>query len=214
MKPGDAARVDYVPAVELQAQGDETTLYVSGSQAMQAWEQDLMHESADVLCGFGARFMEVGLGLGLSALRIASNPGTANHTVFEKHREVIELFTADHEDLPAPLDIRHADIFETLGDLEANCYDGIFFDPALPMELWRDEELWAETMPALIRTLRPGGAFIPFFSTRPLLREQFWPYFETILTLRRSYAAYADTEYTYGQSGAAFIQVFINGSPG
>jgi predicted O-methyltransferase YrrM len=51
----------------------EVTLYIDGNQAMQAWEHDLMVELADLLYQYGCEFLEVGLGLGISALRIAQH---------------------------------------------------------------------------------------------------------------------------------------------
>ena len=62
------------PKIELVEQGGEVTLLFDDRQAMQAWERDLMLASGDLLCEFGSNFLEVGLGLGLSALRIAENP--------------------------------------------------------------------------------------------------------------------------------------------
>ena len=73
------------PAIELiEDTSGETTLYIDGGQAMQGWERDLMWRSADLLCTYGSSFLEVGLGLGLSALRIASHPSTRRHVVVEK----------------------------------------------------------------------------------------------------------------------------------
>lgn len=60
------------PEIVLADHNGEITLYIDGNQAMQAWEHDLMVESADLLCQYGCEFLEVGLGLGISALRIAS----------------------------------------------------------------------------------------------------------------------------------------------
>ena len=80
------------PDVRLIENADgEVTLEIDGRQAMQEWERELMWASADLLCGFGSRFLEVGLGLGLSALRIANDPRTAHHTVIEKYPRVIEI---------------------------------------------------------------------------------------------------------------------------
>ena len=62
------------PTITLVDDHGEVTLSIDGGQAMQAWERDLMHESADLLCSFGCDFLEAGLGLGISALRIASDP--------------------------------------------------------------------------------------------------------------------------------------------
>ena len=81
------------PEIELVEQGSEVTLLFDDRQAMQAWERDLMFASADLLCEYGSNFLEVGLGLGLSALRIAENPRVRRHVVVEKYKRVIDLFT-------------------------------------------------------------------------------------------------------------------------
>ena len=87
------------PRIELVGTNGEVSLLIDGEQAMQAWERELMNESADILCTNGSEFLEVGLGLGISALRIAHNPRTRRHVVIEKYPAVIDLFHARH---PAP----------------------------------------------------------------------------------------------------------------
>lgn len=72
------------PQIELIDRDGEVTLTIDGDQAMQGWEHELMRRSADLLCGFGSEFLEVGLGLGISAVRIATNPCTRRHVVIEK----------------------------------------------------------------------------------------------------------------------------------
>lgn len=67
-----------------------------------------MWEMADMLCEYGSEFLEVGLGLGISALRIAGNQRTRRHVVVEKHEQVIDLFRDRHPALPDSLDIVHA----------------------------------------------------------------------------------------------------------
>src|ERR1700761_3679059 len=82
----------------------QVTLYRGDVQMMQAWEDELMFRSGDLLCEFGDTFLEVGLGLGLSALHIARKPGTKRHTVIEKYGKVVDLFHAQHaEPLPPSL---------------------------------------------------------------------------------------------------------------
>jgi SAM-dependent methyltransferase len=196
------------PDIELVETEDETTLSIGGEQAMQAWERDLMWASADLLCGHGSEFYEVGLGLGLSALRIAGHPSTTRHTVLELFPEVVDLFNRRHPVLPPTLHIEQGDFFEKVFELPSESLDGVFFDPALDMEVWKDEEVWRRVVPEIVRALRPGGVFIPFFSTRPELRWQYTPHFRTIRVERHRYEAYESTEYTYGRSGDAFIQCF------
>ncbi|MCA6091271.1 class I SAM-dependent methyltransferase [Streptomyces sp. SCA3-4] len=196
------------PPIELVENDGEVTLSIGGEQAMQAWERDLMWASADMLCEYGHDFYEVGLGLGLSALRIAGNPATRSHTVLELFDEVEDLFRARHPDLPGTLSIERGDFFRRVFELPSESIDGMFFDPALDMDVWTDKELWARTVPEVVRVLRPGGVFIPFFSTRPELRWQYLPHFRSIRVERHPYVAYETTEYTHGTSGDAYIQCF------
>src|SRR5678815_553189 len=118
------------PEIKLiEGDGDEVTLLIEDGQAMQGWETALMWESADILCKYGSQFLEVGLGLGISALRIAGNPATRHHTVIEKFPQVIELFRERNPSLPPALEIIHADFFEYIHEIEPDSLDGIFFDP-------------------------------------------------------------------------------------
>jgi len=198
------------PQIELVEQQDgEVTLCINSSQAMQGWEQDMMRESAELLCGYGSEFLEVGLGLGFSALHIANHPNTRRHVVVEKYREVIDLFHQRHPDPPVNLEIVEADFFYYVLELKEESLDGIFFDPALPMELWDHQPLWEAIMPLIVTALRRGGVFIPFFSTEPILRKQYVPFFDKVVVYRQPFQAYLTTEYTYGTSGDAYIQCFV-----
>ncbi|MCU1347856.1 MAG: methyltransferase [Acidobacteria bacterium] len=201
------------PAIELVTEPDgATTLYIDNGQAMQAWELDLMHRSADILCSSGSEFLEVGLGLGLSALRIATHPNTRRHVVVEKYQEVIDLFTASHPDLPGTLTIVRADFVDYFETLAPASVDGIFFDPYLPEPMRNDRAFWDGVMPAIVRSLRPEAAFIPCFTTSPILS---WiDYFERVVVERRAFVAYDTTEYTYVNSGDAYIQCYWQPSPG
>jgi spermidine synthase len=105
----------------------EVTLSIEGQQAMQAWERDLMWAGADHLCTFGTEFLEVGLGLGISALRIASNPAIQRHVVIERYGRVIELFRERHPNPPPTLKIVEADVFEHYHTVLPASLDGVFF---------------------------------------------------------------------------------------
>ena len=197
------------PEIRLVEDAGEVTLLIDDNQAMQQWEKELMEASADILCGYGSTFLEVGLGLGISAIRIAANPNTRRHIVVEKYAQVIELFRARHPDIPGTLEIAQADFFEYVSGLAPSSIDGIFFDPWLPPELARDENLWRKVMPIIIRALKPGGAFIPFFTTRPELKWPFYHFFGRVIVVKRAFVAYATTQYTHGTSGDAYIQCFL-----
>lgn len=206
------------PQIELvEANSGEVTLLIDGGQAMQAWERELMWEMADMLCEYGSEFLEVGLGLGISALRIAENPRTRRHVVVEKHQQVIDLFKDRHPVLPDSLDIVHADIYDFVHNLEPESVDGIFFDPYPTPDRYGEKGL--EVIPAMARALRIGGAIIPFFSRVPELNKWFDPFFRRAIVERRSFCAYPTTEYmstmegvteyTSATEGAAYIQCFI-----
>ena len=99
------------PTIRIVEDRGEITLAIDDGQAMQAWERDLMNESADILCRGGSEFIEVGLGLGISALRIARHPNTVRHLVIEKYQKVIDIFRQQNPDPPPTLSILCADFF-------------------------------------------------------------------------------------------------------
>src|SRR5207244_4207964 len=144
------------PSIELiRNSAGEVTLFIDDVQAMQGWEQQLMWRSADLLCASGNEYLEAGLGLGLSAGRIASRPGTRRHVVVEKYAKVIDLFRAANEPLPDVLEIVHADFFDFVEGLQPDSVDGIFFDPELPRDFFEDRDLLDEFIPKLVWALRP-----------------------------------------------------------
>jgi spermidine synthase len=187
----------------------EVTLSIEGQQAMQAWERDLMWAGADHLCTFGTEFLEVGLGLGISALRIASNPAIQRHVVIERYARVIKLFRERHPNPPPTLKIVEADVFEHYHTVPPASLDGVFFDPFMPAEIEAQKALWDEFMPMVVKSLRPGGAFIPFFTTEPVLKWPFFEYFDRAIVTKHSFVAYKDTNYTTRLSGTAYLQCFV-----
>ncbi|MFF5211984.1 methyltransferase domain-containing protein [Streptosporangium sp. NPDC000396] len=199
----------------------EVTLYIDDVQAMQGWEKSLMWRSADLLCERGGEFLEVGLGLGYSALRIAGRADTYRHTVVEKYPKVVELFHAANPEPPATLEIVQADFFDFVDRLQPDSYDGVFFDPELPKALFEDRRLLDEFMPKVVRALRRGGTFVPMFSldgdvpdaatctaSAAVMLDRYLRFFDRVLVERHKYHAYANTAYTPAQQGDAFILCF------
>ncbi|HEX5851672.1 MAG TPA: hypothetical protein VFY36_01140 [Solirubrobacteraceae bacterium] len=185
----------------------ETTLLIDGAQAMQGGEEALMRRSGDILCRHGNEFLEVGLGLGLSALHIAGKPTTHRHVVFELHQPIIDRFRAHTPRPPAALEVRLGDFFALLPTLPPASVDRIFFDPYLPAKTRNDTAFWNHVTPAMIALLRPGGVFVPGFSTKPYFH--FLHYFDHATIERQRYTTYPETTYTLATSGDAFIQCYF-----
>ena len=196
--------------IELLEDAETVTLYIDGGQAMQAWERDLMRRSAEMLCGCGSEFLEVGLGLGISALHIAEHPNTRRHVVVEKYQTVIDLFSERNPSPPAALTIVKSDIFEYAYELAPNSLDGIFFDPYLSTKVAYDlDELWNAVVPRLVRALRAGGGFVPYFTVKPELRWPYYYFFDRVMVERHTYVTYPGTEYAPATNGEAFLQCFL-----
>lgn len=156
-----------IPKIEFVETAEKTTLLIDGEQAMQGWEDALMRRGGDIFCSHGSEFLEIGLGLGLSAMHIADKPTARHHVVFELHQPVIDRFRAQTPDPPAALAIRLGDFFELLPGSEPASVDGIFFDPYLPPAKRNDPGFWSAVVPPMAALLRPGGVFVPCFNTRP-----------------------------------------------
>jgi predicted methyltransferase len=187
----------------------QRTLYIDGAQAMQEWETPLMVRSGELTCEQGGIFLECGLGLGLSAMAIASSAKTVKHTVVELYQPVIDEFRRIQGALPDVLEIVQADFFDYIDDLPENSIDGIMFDPWVPKEIRDDDAWWDGVIGQMIRILKPGGVLVPFFSTTNALWPRFAPRFRRILVEPHSYVAYQTTGYVENTSGTAYIQVFI-----
>lgn len=197
------------PEIQLVEEEGETTLYIDGGQAMQAWERELMIDCAQQLCQHGSNFLEAGLGLGISALAIARHPNTRRHVVVEKYRQVIDLFLAAHPDPPPTLEIVNADFFEHVGTLEPESLDGMFFDPYLPNEMNHDVDFWNWAVPRMVRCLRIGGVLVPCFTHLQTLRWQFEPFFDRFILDKRSFQTYRNTEYMTQTSGSVYLQTYV-----
>lgn len=187
----------------------QRTLYIDGSQAMQEWERPLMIRSGELTCEKGGEFLECGLGLGLSAMAIAAAPKTVKHTVVELYKPVIDEFRKTQGALPDTLEIVQADFFDYIDGLPDDSLDGIMFDPWVPKAIRDDEAWWYDTIGQMIKVLKPGGVFVPFFSTTNELWPRFAPRFRKIVVEPHPFQAYPTTGYVENTSGTAYIQVFV-----
>jgi hypothetical protein len=79
----------------------------------------------------------------------------------------------------------------------------------MPAEIEAQKALWDEFMPMVVKSLRPGGAFIQFFTTQPVLKWPFFEYFDRAIVTKHSFVAYKDTNYTTRLSGTAYLQCFV-----
>ena len=126
-----------------------------------------------------------------------------------KQRELHAGVNGGEQAFPV-LEIVQSDFFDYVYKLEPSSLDGIFFDPFFGgTSIWEDSAIWNEVMPRVVTALRPGGVFMPCFSTFPVLRQNCVPFFDRIIVERRSYRTYAGTNYTPALSGDAFIQCFV-----
>ncbi len=210
------------PKIEMLEDNDKITLLIDGIQVMQGWEEPLMWRSADMLTEHGSEFLEIGLGLGMSALRIAEHANTKRHTVVEKYAEVIGHFQGRNPDPPGTLEIVNRDVFEFVETIRTNSVDGIMFDFDIPKEMFDSEELFAAFLPKLFSALRPGGAMVPMFATlvpTPEVAtttrsasqtvEKYLKYFDKVVIERHPYKTYPDTNYMPAREGSAYVECFI-----
>ena len=101
----------------------------------------------------------------------------------------------------------HGDFFAMLPTLPRASVDGIFFDPYLPAETRNDPTFWNAVVPPMMALLRPGGVFVPCFTTKPYFL--FLHFFDHAIIERRHYITYPQTTYTGATSGYAFIQCYF-----
>lgn len=193
----------------------ELTLLINGHQAMQAWEEPLMKRSAQLLCeGVHGTFLECGLGFAMSATEIAHQSTVEKHIVVERYQEVIDWVQAEHVSLPDNLEIVHDDFFDYIDQLESSSIAGIMLDPWVPKEV-RDDSAWWDSLirDGIYRVLVPGGRFVPFFSSDPVIDPYFEPYFDKVIIERHDYTAYGTTSYMNNKpTGYAYLQCFVKTS--
>jgi spermidine synthase len=193
----------------------ELTLLINEHQAMQAWEEPLMRRSAQLLCeGVEGTFLECGLGFAMSAVEIASQPTVHKHIVVERYLEVIDWVRAEGPSLPDNLEIVHEDFFDYIDRVESESIAGIMLDPWVPKEVRDDKGWWDSLMrDGIRRVLVPGGRFVSFFSSEPVIEPRFEPYFDKVFIERHEYTAYETTSYMNDKStGYAYLQCFVKES--
>jgi predicted methyltransferase len=201
------------PDVQYLSENGEVTLSFDGIQVVQGWETDMLSTMSEMLCDFGGNILEVGLGLGISARKIANYPSIKRHIVVEKYQKVIDLFHINHGSaiLPDTTKIVHADIFDFISQIEPNSLDGIFYDPYFPVvDMYEDPVVLEKLLPGLFAALRSGGALMPFPSLRPLLKEKYFAFASKFIVLRYPFETYQNTTYMQNiHKGNAFIKAVI-----
>ncbi len=144
---------------------DDTQLIIQGQQVMQDWEHPLMKAMAEIVTESHGDILELGFGMAISATYIQEF-GCKSYTVIEYNDGVVEHFKKWKEQYPGR-DIRviHSRWHDAVDKLEAETFDGIFFDtvPTNEEEYMReviDNVVMAEDIfPAASRLLRKGGVF-------------------------------------------------------
>ena len=144
---------------------DDTQLIIQGQQVMQDWEAPLMRAMAEIVTESHGDILELGFGMAISATYIQEF-GCRSYTVIEYNDGVVEHFKKWKEQFPGR-DIRviHSRWHDAVDKLEAESFDGIFFDtvPTNEEEYMReviDNVVMAEDIfPAASRLLRKGGIF-------------------------------------------------------
>jgi hypothetical protein len=144
---------------------DDSQLIIQGQQVMQDWEAPLMRAMAEIVTESHGDILELGFGMAISATYIQEF-GCKSYTVIEYNDGVVEHFKKWKEQYPGR-DIRviHSRWHDAVDKLEAESFDGIFFDtvPTNEEEYMReviDNVVMAEDIfPAASRLLRKGGIF-------------------------------------------------------
>jgi amino acid adenylation domain-containing protein len=144
---------------------DDTQLIIQGQQVMQDWERPLMRAMAEIVTESHGDILELGFGMAISATYIQEF-GCKSYTVIEYNDGVVEHFKKWKEQYPGR-DIRviHSRWHDAVDQLEAETFDGVFFDtvPTNEEEYMReviDNVVMAEDIfPAASRLLRKGGVF-------------------------------------------------------
>lgn len=144
---------------------DDSQLIIQGQQVMQDWEAPLMRAMAEIVTESHGDILELGFGMAISATYIQEF-GCKSYTVIEYNDGVVEHFKKWKEQYPGR-DIRviHSRWHDAVDQLEAETFDGIFFDtvPTNEEEYMReviDNVVMAEDIfPAASRLLRKGGVF-------------------------------------------------------
>lgn len=144
---------------------DDTQLIIQGQQVMQDWEAPLMRAMAEIVTQSHGDILELGFGMAISATYIQEF-GCRSYTVIEYNDGVVEHFKKWKEQFPGRnINVIHSRWHDAVDKLEAESFDGIFFDtvPTNEEEYMReviDNVVMAEDIfPAASRLLRKGGVF-------------------------------------------------------
>lgn len=143
---------------------DDTELVIAKQEVMQSWETPLMHHMVRKVAARGARILEIGFGMGISATEML-RLGASSYTVIEANSEVVaraRAWSTHYQD--ACVTVIEGRWQDQCAQLEGP-YDGIFFDTYPESEKdWYDNALhkscYAENFfDTARRLLHPKGTF-------------------------------------------------------
>lgn len=138
---------------------DKHTLRIMDHPVMEDWETPYMAKLAEIATSNGGVILELGLGMGISALDIQSNPNVVTHYIVEANLGVVEKGLKDFHD-PIAKGRMHIlsgfweDVVEQ--QLAPESFDGILFD-TYPLKEQEIHGNHFSFLPVAFKLLRPGG---------------------------------------------------------
>ena len=132
---------------------DGRLLTSNGYSVMMDWEDDIMRESAKVICENGGRILNVGFGMGIIDTYIQTYP-IKEHWIIEPHPDVLKYMRENGWYDKPNVHIIEKRWQDVLYDLPT--FDGIFFDT------WADIIVTEKLIPRIPKLLNKGGIFSLF----------------------------------------------------
>eukprot|EP01064_Diplonema_japonicum_P002486 TRINITY_DN1157_c0_g1_i1.p1 TRINITY_DN1157_c0_g1~~TRINITY_DN1157_c0_g1_i1.p1 ORF type:complete len:249 (+),score=92.81 TRINITY_DN1157_c0_g1_i1:76-822(+) len=139
----------------MEADIDETHVYIDGHPVMEGWEKPYQDAIAKIACENGGKVLEVGFGMALSASAIQRND-IGEHVIIEASEAVfkrLESWAAQQKHKVTPMFGLWQDVVKTL---PSNSFDGIYYD-TYPNNKESQHTHQFEFLKEARRILKPGG---------------------------------------------------------